>query len=65
MKVSEFLRKYQITGSVPQEAEADSDLCFWAGWLLGSASRSEIRSKEQSIQFAINAAEFIEERAGK
>jgi hypothetical protein len=60
MKVSEFLRQYQITGKVPDEV--DSELAFWSGWLLASGGRVLIATKEQHFQTAIAAAEFIESR---
>lgn len=61
MKVSEFIRQYQITGCVPPGD--DSMVAFWAGWLIGSGRRVELRTMEESIEMAAKAAEFIESRA--
>lgn len=58
MKVSEFLRQYQISGKIP---EPDVPLvAFWAGWLVGHSSRIDLATPEQSLELAIKAAEFIE-----
>lgn len=59
MKVSEFLREYQLTGRVPNSG---GDLCaFWAGWLIGNAMRGSVKSSpEERLEMAIKAAEFIE-----
>jgi len=62
MKVSEWLRQYQLTGKVPQNADHPM-IPFWAGWLMGRANpinRIEI-STEDTLKTAITAAEFIEE----
>ncbi len=67
MKVSEFLRQYQLTGIVPEER--DPVVAIWAGWLTGHAivNRSvdvpAPQAIELSIETAIRAAEAIEERA--
>jgi hypothetical protein len=60
MKVSEFLRHYQITGKVPDAK--DPAVAFWAGWLMGGKTRLEV-SLAQDIEMAAKAAEFIEEHA--
>ena len=61
MKVSAFLREYQLTGKVPT---ADNPMCaFFAGWLIGNAARGEVViNTEDAISMAIQAAEFIEEQ---
>lgn len=60
MKVSDFLRQYQITGKVPDDAD-DPMIAFWAGWLMG---RVQVRdSIEGALDMAIHAAEFIEVHA--
>lgn len=66
MKVSAFIREYQITGKVPEsKRDVDAMVAFWSGWLMGAA-RSHARSTttmEQSIALALKISEFIEERA--
>lgn len=59
MRVSEFLREYQLTGKVPT---ADNPMCaFWAGWLIGNAMRGRVEANpEERLSMAIQAAEFIE-----
>ncbi len=64
MKVSEWLRQYQLTGSVPTAPAGKEMLAFWSGWLMGRANpinRIEI-SPEDTLKTAIQAAEFIEGR---
>ena len=62
MKVSEFIRQYQISGQVP--TPDDSMVAFWGGYLIFAAYRDgRLRTMEQSIEMAIKAAEFIEEHA--
>lgn len=67
MKVSEWLRRYQISGEPPLgvEGAADPMLAFWCGWLLAAvASGGRIsRSDPRNVEMAIKAAIFIEERA--
>jgi hypothetical protein len=58
MKVSEFLRRWQISGEVPDEGGAE--VAFWAGWLLNANSRLLIQTPDQARDMAIKAAEFIE-----
>jgi hypothetical protein len=62
MKVSEFLREYQISGLVPETPPDDAMVPFWAGWLLGHQLRVST-DPEHSFDTAIKAAEFIEEHA--
>jgi hypothetical protein len=59
VKVSDFLREYQLTGNVPT---AENPMCaFWAGWMMGNATRGKVKvSTEEAITLAIQAAEFIE-----
>lgn len=58
MKVSEFLREYQITGNLPDPEEPL--VSFWAGWLVGNARIHQTVNLENAIEMAIKAAEFIE-----
>jgi hypothetical protein len=62
VKVSEFLRKYQISGELPDNG-GDAMLNFYAGWLIGNANRGTIRTFGEARDMAIKAAEFIESRA--
>jgi hypothetical protein len=62
MKVSEFLRQYQIGGQLPDDG-GDEMLNFYAGWLIGNAYRGTIRTLDEARDMAIKAAEFIESRA--
>jgi hypothetical protein len=61
MKVSEFLRKYEITGQVPEPD--DPLVSFWAGWLIGCAhGRTDaVGTMAEAVTFARQAAEFIEQ----
>ena len=59
MKVSEWLRTYQLSGVVPEIAD-DPWIPFWAGWLMGNAVRVKTPANE-ALETAIKAAEFIEE----
>lgn len=63
MKVSEWLRRYQISGEPP--LDEDSTLAFWCGWLLASVATGGriARGDPRNVEMAIKAAEFIEERA--
>lgn len=63
MKVSEFLRQYQLTGQVP--TPDDAMVSYWAGWLIGHSNRHNkvTMTLEQEISRALQAAEFIEEHA--
>lgn len=56
MKVSAWLREYQISGAVPDHGDPVM-LAFWAGWLVG---KSDLAIPEQRIEMAIKVAEFIE-----
>lgn len=59
MKVSDFLRQYQLTGAVPLAQNAQ--LAFWAGWLIGHAKHVGIeKTYDECREMAIKAAEFIE-----
>jgi hypothetical protein len=64
MKVSEWLRRWQISGEVPDEPK-DPMIAFWAGWLTAAArqGRFELRTFDEAREMAIKVAEFIEERA--
>jgi hypothetical protein len=57
VKVSEWLRQYQITGEVPDSESAD--FAFWCGWLLGGKTKTATNMGERR-EMAIKAAEFIE-----
>lgn len=76
MKVSDFLRQYQITGKVPDDAD-DPMIAFWAGWLMGAGRRNgeilvplpgipleaqQVAMKD-ALDMAIHAAEFLEAHA--
>jgi len=61
MKVSEWLREYQITGVVP-DVDNDRELCFWAGWMIGGKAQTATKLNDQ-LELAIKAAEFIESHA--
>ena len=58
VKVSEWLREYQITGVVP-DVDNDRELCFWAGWMMGGKAETATCLNER-LEMAIKAAEFIE-----
>jgi hypothetical protein len=63
MKVSEWLRKYQITGAVPDEKglsmdSTDAVFAFWCGWLMRETMLT--RTIDDQLAMAIRAAEFIE-----
>jgi hypothetical protein len=61
MKVSEFIRQWQLTGAVPDTKEPA--LAFWAGTLIGAGLHTHtVVTLEEARTFAIRAAEFIEER---
>ncbi len=65
MKVSEWLRQYQLTGEVPEvsDSEAGPALAFWAGWLIGPSHSQTAVSMDDRRAMAIKAAEFIETHA--
>lgn len=78
MRVSEFLRQYQISGEVPSAGGSDdgsgggdTELAFWAGWLIGKRQSMTVELSDyktisakldQARDMAIKAAEFIEQR---
>ena len=62
MKVSDFLRRYQISGQLPDD-EGDEMLTFYAGWLIGASYKGTITTMDQARKDAIKIAEFIESRA--
>jgi hypothetical protein len=59
MKVSEWLRRYQITGAIPEDKD-NPMVAFWAGWLAGHSGQIDLATTEERIKMAIKAAEFIE-----
>lgn len=62
MKVSEYLRQYQLTGEVPDDG-GDSLLNFYAGWLIGAARKSRaVTDFNGAREMAIRVAEEIESR---
>jgi hypothetical protein len=65
MKVSEWLRQYQITGEVPTAPAGEELIAFWAGYLTGVPIRSgqTVTTPTERMEMAIKAAEFIEEHA--
>ena len=60
MKVSEFLRAWQLTGELP-EIKDDPLIAFWAGHLVGVPSIAT--NYDERREMAIKCAEAIEERA--
>lgn len=58
MKVSQYLRQWQITEKVPDEGSAE--LAFIAGWLVGTARQGLTTNHDQAREMAIKIAEFIE-----
>lgn len=59
MKVSEWLREYQLTGAVPEQGNAE--FAFWCGWLVSHARQGlTVSNLDEARQMAIKAAEFIE-----
>ena len=67
MKMSEWLRQWQLTGAVPDEG--GTEIAFWGGWLVSHAeSSSNIQvsdfkeRRDTAREMAIRAAEFIEGR---
>ena len=62
MKVSEWLRLYQLGNGVP-EGDSDPMLPFWCGWMCASGGREVATSSDERLEMAIKAAEFIEGKA--
>ena len=66
MRVSQWIRQWQLTGAVPDEG--DTTLAFWAGWLVSHAQSTTTvvvglpNKLDEAREMAIRAAEFIEER---
>lgn len=61
MKVSEFLRQYQLGGGVPETQKTDDPMLpFWAGWMVGASGSRTAVNAEERLEMAIKAAEFIE-----
>ena len=69
MKVSEFLREYQITGKVPELTDGNRKVSLYAGMLMGYCAPRQVvfgdASKviEMQIVKALEIAEAIEECA--
>lgn len=65
MKVSEWLRQYQLTGEVPELADSEyrTSMAFWCGWLIGPSHSQTAVTMDDRREMAIRAAEFIELRA--
>lgn len=63
LKVSEWLRRYQISGEVPEAPVDDPMMAFWGGWLIGHGMRGVSTTYDEARDVAIKLAEFIEERA--
>lgn len=76
MKVSEWLREYQLTGRVPDHPDEEPTFAFWCGFLIGAARRERqvepagttederiARGAAQNLEMAIRIAEFIERQA--
>jgi hypothetical protein len=65
MKVSQWLREYQLTGRVPgtSELEPNPQLAFWCGVLMGCCRQTRTAtSMDEARAMAIKLAEFIEEQ---
>lgn len=65
MRVSEYLRQYQLTGKLPEKTTDNSDvnsmLPFWSGWLVAVGRNSNTATSfDDAREIAIKAAEFIE-----
>jgi hypothetical protein len=65
MKMSEWLRRYQVSGEIPSDEGLPPEFAFWAGWLIGRAKQGTVRTYDEAREMAIKAAEFIEQCAGK
>ncbi len=65
MKVSEWLKQYQMTGEVPELTDSEHGvlMAFWCGWLIGPSHSQIAVTMDDRRSMAIKAAEFIEERA--
>lgn len=46
MKVSEWLRQYQITGVVPEAPKGEELIAFWAGWPDGHQQQGQHHLKK-------------------
>jgi hypothetical protein len=62
VKVSEYLRRYQLAGEPPDNG-GDAMLDFWGGWLCGVCYRGTICDLNQAREMAVKVAEFIEAHA--
>jgi hypothetical protein len=62
MKVSDFLRQYQLSGELPDDG-GDEMLNFYAVWLITASYKVTITTIDQARKDAITIAEFIEKRA--
>lgn len=58
MKASEWLRRYQVTGAVPEGESAE--FAFWMGWMIGPNHTLLDTTLDERRAMAIKAAEFIE-----
>lgn len=63
MRMSEWLRQWQISGEVPESGGESPELAFWAGWLFGSTGPRVATGMDERREMAIKCAEFIESRA--
>jgi uncharacterized protein YyaL (SSP411 family) len=63
MRMSEWLRQYQLTGIVPETHGDDTMLPFWAGWMYSVSQQGTAVTPAERLEMAIKAAEFIEDRA--
>lgn len=67
MKVSQWLREYQVTGQPAENCDTEgTELAFWGGWLYSHGQTAQTlvvpNPQEAGLQMAIRAAEFIESR---
>lgn len=65
MKVSEWLRRYQVSGAAPdgEPTPFEREMAFWAGWLMCHGKQGVVRTYDEARDMAIKAAEFIERAA--
>lgn len=62
MKVSEFLRQYQLGNGVP-DTHGDPEVAMWAGWLFAAAGGIHKPNTGERLEMACQAAEYIEKKA--
>ena len=62
MKVSDWLKQWQLTGEVPtlKDSEEPTTMAFWCGWMIGPNHSQTAVTMDDCRAMAIKAAEFIE-----